>query len=89
MHNDSHISSVRPDAKGRITLGALAKGVSSFKIVPQENGALLLEPYAEIPAREKWLFENKEALAQVQQGLKEAREGELHDLGDFSHYIDD
>jgi hypothetical protein len=38
---------VRPDAKGRIALGALAKGVSSFR-VQEENGKLILEPYVEI-----------------------------------------
>ena len=53
---------IRPDAKGRIALGALARGVSSFQATVEADGRIGLEPYAEIPAREKWLFENKEAM---------------------------
>jgi hypothetical protein len=48
---DTPTITVRPDAKGRIALGALAKGVSSFR-VHQENGRLILEPYVEIPIHE-------------------------------------
>lgn len=53
---------LRPDAKGRISLGELAKGVSSYKVTINENGQLTLTPYAEVPYSEKWLFENSELL---------------------------
>ena len=52
---------VRPDAKGRITLGQLAVGVSSFAIHIDKHHRIILEPFAEIPAKEKWLYQNKEA----------------------------
>lgn len=36
------------------------------------SALLKIRPYAEIPPRERWLFKNKKALAQVRQGLKDA-----------------
>ncbi len=64
---------IRPDAKGRITLGRLAKNVSSFRVSEQPGGALLLEPMVEIPAREKWLYENNLAHESVKRGLMQSR----------------
>ena len=80
---------LRPDAKGRITLGAMAKGVSSYRAHQDEHGKIVLEPFTEIPLREQWLWKNPEALAAVQQGIKDAGEGKLHDLGDFTQYAND
>lgn len=80
---------VRPDSKGRITLGHLADGVSSYAVIPDKEGRLILEPHVDIPAKELWLYENKTALAQVKQGLKELAENQLIDMGDFSKYADD
>ena len=79
---------VRPDSKGRITLGAYAKGVSSYRIRQEKDGRLILEPYAEVPAREAWLYKNRKALESVKQGLRDAKAGKVHDLGDFTKYID-
>ena len=56
---------LRPDAKGRISLGEIAKNVSSYRMTVQENGKILLEPYFEIPMSEKWIFENKELLEKL------------------------
>lgn len=78
---------VRPDSKGRIALGAYAKGVSSYRIRQEKDGRLILEPYAEVPAREAWLYKNKKALESVRQGLRDAKAGKVHDLGDFTKYI--
>ncbi|MEI8295058.1 MAG: hypothetical protein WCG04_00850 [Alphaproteobacteria bacterium] len=50
---------LRPDSKGRICLGSLAKGISGFKVTVEENTQnIILSPYAEIPLKEKWLFDN-------------------------------
>ena len=66
---------LRPDAKGRINLGDLAEGVSSYRVHVGENGKLTLTPYAEIPFSEKWIFENKEILEKVKQQFeKEAND---------------
>jgi hypothetical protein len=80
---------VRPDTKGRITLGALAEGVSSYTITETKDHKLILEPHVEIPAHEKWLFDNKTALKKVERGIKDSAEGRLSDRGSFSRYLDD
>ena len=79
---------LRPDSKGRITLGKLAEGVSSFRAVRQADGRILLEPFVEIPAREQWLFRNKKALASVKRGLAEAQAGQVKSLGSFARHAD-
>ena len=61
---------LRPDSKGRITLGEIANNVSSYRVTVESNGKVILEPYAEIPLAEKWIFENKELLAKVVQQMK-------------------
>lgn len=66
---------LRPDAKGRLNLGSLAQGVSSYRVNIGENGQLTLIPYAEIPFSEKWIFENKAVLEKVKQQFeKEAND---------------
>ena len=75
---------MRPDSKGRITLGKLAEGVSSYRVTVESHGKIVLEPFAEIPARERWLFENPEALRRVRKGLAEVRAGRTVSLGSFS-----
>lgn len=85
MTNTSDIT-VRPDSKGRIALGLFAKGVSSFRIHQEEGGRLVLEPYAEIPARELWLRGNSKALAMVQKGLQQYGEGKIVSRGSFKKH---
>lgn len=79
---------VRPDSKGRISLGKVAENVSSYNVI-QKDHYIILEPNVEIPAREKWLWDNKSALNTVKKGLKDAAEGRTKSLGDFSKYVDD
>jgi hypothetical protein len=62
---------VRPDAKGRLNLGDLAQGVSSYRVRKGDDGQLILTPYTEIPFAEKWIFENKELLEKVKQHIKQ------------------
>jgi len=83
------VTQVRPDSKGRITLSKLAEGISSFNVSKDENGRLLLEPLVEIPAREKWLYENSEALSSVRRGLADAKAGRTGSLGLFAKYVDE
>lgn len=84
----SQAHTVRPDSKGRITLGAFAAGVSSFRIHQEVDGRLILEPFKEIPAREAWLFENQAALKKVRKGLQDAAAGKLSRRGDFGKFVD-
>ena len=85
----SLIQQLRPDSKGRISLGKLAKGVSSFRARQMEDGNIILEPFTEIPAREKWLFENAAALSAVKAGLAQATEGDTRTLGSFAQFADE
>lgn len=70
-------------------MGKLAKGVSSFRARKTAEGHIILEPFCEIPAREKWLFENAAALGAVKAGLAQAAEGKTRSLGSFARHIDD
>lgn len=80
---------LRPDAKGRINLGKLAQGVSSFRAHRTDDGNIVLEPFTEIPAREKWIFENSGALKAVKTGLEQAAVGETSSQGSFAQYADE
>ena len=84
----THSKTVHPDAKGRIALGSLAAGISSFLVTTEKDGRIILEPYVEIPAREQWLFKNDAALKQVKKGLQDSAKGKVSKRGDFSKYID-
>ncbi len=79
---------LRPDTKGRITLGKLAENVSGFKIT-EEEGRIILEPQIEIPAREAWLYKNPEAKASLDRGIEQAENGEAKYLGSFSQYLEE
>ena len=80
---------LKPDSKGRITLGALAHGVSSYLVTETEDHKIILEPYVEIPAKEKWLFDNQHALNKVKKGLADAEAGRIIKKGSFAKYVDD
>jgi len=79
---------IRSDARGRINLGELAEGVSSFRAHRTEEGTIVLEPepYSEIPAREKRLFDNPQALEAVRVGLAQAASGETSSFGSFAEH---
>jgi hypothetical protein len=80
-----YIESLRPDSKGRITLGKLAKGVSSYHVyVDEKSGNITLQPFAEVPMPERWLFQNNQALTSVLEGIKQSTAGQVIDLGDFT-----
>ena len=87
--SDTAEFTLRLDSKGRVTFGNLAKGVSSFRVSKTEDGSFLLRPMKEIPAREAWLFQNPEALKAVLEGLADLKAGRVHDLGDFTQFIND
>lgn len=74
------------DARKRVSLAKLLSddNVSSFKAYLEED-RIILEPMAEIPARELWLHKNPKALKTVQTGLK--KKGK-HYLGSFAKYLD-
>lgn len=77
---------LRPDSKGRITLGKLADGVSSYRARRQADGKIVLEPFVEIPADEQWLYANRKALEGVRRGLADSKAGRLVSKGSFRKY---
>jgi hypothetical protein len=78
---------VRPDAKGRIALGKLAKNVSSFRVHVEADGRLVLEPFAEIPMRERWIYENPEISASIDRGITDVKAGRVISRGSFKKYL--
>lgn len=86
---ERHVTTLKPDAKGRITLGKLLDGVSSVRVSVEEDGRIVLEPFQEIPQREAWLYENREALDNVRTGLRHVAEGHASYLGSFAAFEDD
>lgn len=74
---------LRVDNKKRITLGKLAADeVTSYDAELKENGVIILHPKVEIPAEELWLWQNKEAMASVRQGIEDSANGRLEKLED-------
>ncbi len=60
------------DSRKRISLTKLLpEGKISSVRAYREEERIILEPMVEIPAREVWLYENKEALKKVRTGLSQ------------------
>lgn len=82
----------------RLTLDA-RKRVSLAKLLPDcevcsvraytEGDKIILEPMAEIPAHELWLYRNPQILKDVQEGLQQSKEGKVHKRGSFAKYAGD
>ena len=68
------------DSRNRLTIGELAQGFNRVRLYKNKMGEILLKPVVEIPASELWLFQNKEALENVQKGLKDISEGKISKL---------
>lgn len=85
-----NMSTVNMDNKQRICLTrALSKeereNFSSFRMY-REGGKIVLEPIAEVPEKDHWIYKDPKALASLIKGIKDAEEGRLKDLGSFSKY---
>ncbi len=75
---------ITPDLKGRISLGKPAAGVIGYKRTDLEDGKILLEPMAAVPARELWLYTTPGALESVDSGMRQSKAGETVSLGKFA-----
>ncbi len=78
---------VEADNRGRLSIGAVAKG-KSYRVMVNDDGQILLDPVVAISERELWLWQNPEAIASVQLGIQQAGEGELHDMESFAQYAE-
>ena len=84
-------STVNMDTKQRICLTRVLskeerENLSSFRIY-REGGKIVLEPIAEIPSKDHWIYKDPKALESLMKGIKDAEEGRLHDLGSFAKYV--
>ena len=76
----------RPDAKKRLSLGDALHDATAYNIYRNSLGQVILDPVKAVPAHEMWLYENPEALASVQQGLRESAEGKSVYRGSFAKH---
>ncbi len=67
---------LRPDSKGRINLGEVARNISSYRMTVKSDGQITLAPYAEIPLADKWIFEDKELLKKLKEENQEKQPSE-------------
>lgn len=83
------------DDKYRICLGSFLSQeerelLSSFRVSRQEDGKIVLDPFVEIPAREHWIYKNPEALASLERGIEDAKNGRIVDVDiDFSQFLNE
>jgi len=68
------------DERNRLTVGEILKGFKRIRLYRNESGEVLLQPIAEIPASELWLFKNPEAINDVREGLRDASKGKVSTL---------
>ena len=76
---------VRPDARGRLTLGSAARD-ADYRVLVNDRGQILLDPVVPIPASEAWLWENPALRASMERALGQAEAGEFEDLGSFARF---
>lgn len=78
------------DARRRLSLGkAGVEKDARYLMSVNDDGEILLTPMASIPARELIIWENAAVRASLERGLQQMAAGDIHDLGDFSQYLDE
>ena len=80
---------VRPDGRGRVTLGDAVQD-SDYRVLVNEAGQILLDPVVTltVPASEAWIWENPAVRASMSRALQQAAKEEFHDLGSFAKFVD-
>lgn len=71
------------DEKGRLTVGREFAG-RTVQVEKTDDGWLLIKFVRVVPDREAWLWENPTALALVERGLQQARDGEFGEDPDLA-----
>lgn len=81
---------VRPDERGRITLGDAVRD-SDYRVLVNEAGQILLDPVVTltVPASEAWIWENPGARASMSRAMRQAAKGEFESLGSFAKFAGD
>lgn len=86
------IETAQVDSNGKLTLGLPFRQEAAieqnYRILVNDAGQILLDPFTNIPEQELWLWKNPEALASLERGLQQAASGDVYDLGSFAEYAD-
>ena len=83
------VAQVRVDAKFRIVLGKVSKGIPQFRIYQNALGQIILDPQTTIPAYEAWLFKDTQILKSLQRSLAQVKAGKtVKAREDYSKYLD-
>ena len=84
------------DSKNRITLGdKITKLINTqteadkFQIFFNEEGDILLRPMVSIPVREAWIYQNRQVLKSIRQGLAEAKREETEKVENLEEFLKD
>ena len=78
------------DARKRVTLAKFLPNIDIHTVrAYTEGNKIIIEPLAEIPAHELWLYQNPEVLASLQRGIQQAKEGKIRSRGSFAEKGDD
>lgn len=80
---------LKPDSKGRIQLGKLAKNIVRYKVIEENDGKIILLPEVAIPMSEVWLYKNADSLKAVKEGLYQSAKGETKTRGSFRKYVEE
>ncbi len=79
---------VHPDARGRLTLGAVARD-ADYRVLVNDKGQIFLDPVVPIPASEAWLWESPALRASMERALSQAEAGDFEDLDSFADFVDE
>jgi hypothetical protein len=84
------IAEASVDARKRVSLGrAGVREDARYLMSVNDDGEILLTPMASVPVREMLVWEDAAIHASLERGLKQLASGDVHDLGDFSQYLDE
>lgn len=61
--------------------------IDSFLIFVSTSGDVLLRPAVNVPAREKWIHENPEAMQLFQQGIQDVIQGKVKTINDLNEFF--
>ena len=85
------IAFVKTDEKHRVSLGKVeTHRVSGYNVYINDDGLIVLDPQVTVPAREAWLYKDKEALRAVKAGLEDLRSGRVKkSKEDYSKHLEE
>ncbi|MDO8472447.1 MAG: hypothetical protein Q7T05_01375 [Dehalococcoidia bacterium] len=82
--------SVKLDAKRRVLLPKVnARDGVTYHVYMNRIGQIILDPQVSVPVSEAWLFEDKDLLASIDNGMADSAKGRIVKRGSFAGYSKD